>query len=243
MPVVAIQGLRGGVGATSLTAAIAWALNALGESVLAIDVSPVNQLGCHFNTPVDEPRGWMRAQCDGADWRQSALRYQPGLDFLPFGRLTHQERETVYTYGGHVQAGFLTSLSDLKTQYRWLLLDLPCEPAPWLPAVLTQTDRLLQVMTPDANCHLRLHQQRFARNTLFLINQFNANSKLQQDLHQLWSSSLKNLLPLRVHRDEALAEALLMKQPLGEYRPHSLASEEIVTLANWLILHAAGTPS
>ncbi len=69
MPIVAIQGLHGGVGATSLTAAIAWALNALGESVLAIDFSPANQLGCYFNTPVDEPRGWMRAWRDGVDWR------------------------------------------------------------------------------------------------------------------------------------------------------------------------------
>jgi cell division protein YhjQ len=43
-----------------------------------------------------------------------------------------------------------------------------------------------------------------------------------------------------IHRDEALAEALMMKQPVGEYRPHALASEEINTLANWLLLNVAG---
>ncbi len=162
---------------------------------------------------------------------------------MPFGRLTHQERETLYLVGERDGPDLLKQLPDLKTQYRWLLLDLPCEPAPWLSAIPAQSDRLLQILAPDANCHLRLRQQRFACNTLFLINQFNANSKVQQDLHQLWVSSLKNLLPLLVHRDEALAEALLMKQPLGEYRPHSLAAEEITTLANWLILHAAGATS
>jgi hypothetical protein len=27
---------------------------------------------------------------------------------------------------------------------------------------------------------------------------------------------------------------------VGEYRPHALASEEINTLANWLLLHVPG---
>jgi len=96
------------------------------------------------------------------------------------------------------------------------------------------------VLTLDANCQLRLHHARFPAHTLFLINQFNANSQLQQDLHQLWISSLKKLIPQVIHRDEALAEALMMKQPVGEYRPHALASEEINTLANWLLLHVPG---
>lgn len=242
MPVVAIQGLRGGVGTTSLTAAFAWALNTLGEAVMAIDFSPVNQLGYHFNMPVNEPRGWMRAQQDGCDWRQSALRYQPDLDLLPFGTLSLQENESFYRHAAPQPLPFINEFSALKTQYRWLLLDVPCDYTPWQAAVLQQADCLLQVISPDVNCHLRLHQQRFAPGTLFLLNQFNANSKLQQDLHQLWLSGLKNLMPQMVHRDEALAEALMMKQPLGEYRPHSLAAEEITILANWLILHVARTP-
>ncbi len=111
---------------------------------------------------------------------------------------------------------------------------------PWHHTLLAQADCVLKVLTPDANCHLRLHQHTFAANTRFLLNQFNANSKLQQDLHQLWLASLTHLIPVLIHRDEALAESLMMKQPLGEYRPHALASEEITTLANWLILHIAG---
>lgn len=40
MPLIALQGVRGGTGATSLCAALGWALTALGESVLLIDGSP-----------------------------------------------------------------------------------------------------------------------------------------------------------------------------------------------------------
>ncbi|BAN96868.1 hypothetical protein E05_21020 [Plautia stali symbiont] len=91
MPVLALQGLRGGCGATALSAALGWALNALQQSVLLIDLSPANQLAAHFNLPLDTPHGWLCAQLDRQPWLHSALRYQPGLDFLPSGTLTHQQ--------------------------------------------------------------------------------------------------------------------------------------------------------
>ncbi len=139
-----------------------------------------------------------------------------------------------------VAAPLLDALPDLNSRYKWLIFDLPADLLPWHETLYEQLDGVLRVLAPDANCHLRLHQQRFTPHTHFIINQFNANSRLQQDLHQLWVASLNNLIPLLVHRDEALAEALMMKQPVGEYRPHALVSEEITTLANWLLLHLNG---
>ncbi|MCZ4059652.1 cellulose biosynthesis protein BcsQ [Pantoea sp. LMR881] len=236
MPVVAIQGLRGGTGATSLTAALSWALTSLGEAVLAIDCCVENQLAAHFNAPLDAPRGWMQALLEGERWQESALRYQPGLDLLPFGHIVAQD----LSQDGALSASLAAALPAMKNSGQWLLLDTPATPLRWHQPLLAHADAVLQVLTPDANCHLRLHQQAFNANTRFLINQFNANSKLQQDLHQLWIASLRNLIPVLIHRDEALAESLMMKQPLGEYRPHALASEEVTTLANWLILQVAG---
>lgn len=75
MPVLALQGLRGGMGTTSVTAALAWALQQLGESVLAIDFTPDNLLRLHFNTPFELARGWARAEQDGGAWQEGALRY------------------------------------------------------------------------------------------------------------------------------------------------------------------------
>ena len=45
MAVLGLQGVRGGVGTTSITAALGWALQILGESVLVIDACPDNQIG------------------------------------------------------------------------------------------------------------------------------------------------------------------------------------------------------
>ncbi|MCE0491690.1 cellulose synthase operon protein YhjQ [Pantoea sp. Mb-10] len=240
MAVIALQGLRGGAGATSLSAALGWAFNALQESVLLIDLSPANQLAAHFNLPLSSPHGWATAQLSQQPWQQAAQRYLPGLDFLPFGTLSHQSSLSMSTVDERAATSLLQALPALKKQYQWVILDLPADLLPWQQAFLPAVDRLLQLLTLDANCQLRLQHARFASNTLFLINQFNANSQLQQDLHQFWLRALKNLIPQVIHRDEALAEAPMMKQPVGEYRPHALVSEEINTLANWLMLNVAG---
>ncbi|MEQ4532618.1 MAG: cellulose biosynthesis protein BcsQ [Mixta sp.] len=237
MPVIALQGVRGGTGTTSVTAALAWALQQLGESTIVIDWSPSNQLRLHFNTPHNEGRGWMRATLDGDDPQHVALRYPDGPDFIPFGQLDGAERARFYRDPASFTAAWLPRLAALKTQYRWVLLDLPGGEQPWLQPIYAEADRVIQLLVADGNCHLRLHQPSADFTPLYLLNLFNANSKVQQDLHQLWLSSLRNLIPLMIHRDEAMFEALLNKQPLGEYRPLALASEEITTLANWLIMN------
>ena len=70
-----------------------------------------------------------------------------------------------------------------------------------------------------------------------MVNQFSTASTLQQDLHHLWLHTLPRLLPLMIHRDEAVAEALAAKLPVGEYQPQSLAAEELLTLANWCLIN------
>lgn len=241
MPVIALQGLRGGSGTTSLTAALAWALNQLGESVLVMDFSASNQLAAHFNVPFGMSRGWMRAALDHGEWRQSALRYLPGLDIVPFGSLSQQERQGAQQHAGDYLSAWLAHLAELKSHYRWLLLDVPAEENRWSRQILAQADHILCLITADANCQLRLHQRRFSNNTRFLLNKFNANSQSQQDLQQLWLTTLSKLIPVNIHQDEAVAEALLVKQPVGEYRPGSLAVEEVTTLASWLLINLSGS--
>lgn len=95
MAILGLQGVRGGTGVTSITAALAWALQLLGESVLAIDASPDNMLRFFFNTDIHHQDGWARALLDGRDWRDAGLRYTQHIDLLPFGQLSAGERENV----------------------------------------------------------------------------------------------------------------------------------------------------
>ncbi|SAC49196.1 cellulose synthase operon protein YhjQ [Enterobacter hormaechei] len=73
MAVLGLQGVRGGVGTTSVTAALAWSLQVLGESVLVIDACSDNLLRMLFNVDFTHENGWGRALLDDKDWRDAGV--------------------------------------------------------------------------------------------------------------------------------------------------------------------------
>lgn len=240
MAVLGLQGVRGGVGTTSITAALGWALHVLGESVLVIDACPDNLLRLSFNVDFDREEGWARAMLDNRDWREGGMRYTSSLDILPFGRLTAAEWENTHVL--HDALGQLIPVfQTLQSQqrYNWVLVDLPHGVSPLTRQFLDHCDHTLVVVKPDTNCHVRLHQQPLPVGARILVNDLRIGSQMQDDLYQVWLQSQRHLLPMVIHRDEAMVECLGSKQPLGEYRGDALAAEEILTLANWCLLHCA----
>ncbi|EAA2975997.1 cellulose biosynthesis protein BcsQ [Salmonella enterica] len=241
MAILGLQGVRGGVGTTSLTAALAWALQILGENVLVIDASPDNLLRMSFNVDFVHQGGWARSLLDGQDWRDAGLRYTSQLDLLPFGQLTAQERENPQTWQETLgEIGSAIQALKASGRYSWILLDLPYGTSPLTRQLVSLCDHTLAIAQVDANCHIRLHQQALPAGAHILINDLRIGSQLQDDLYQVWLQSQRRLLPIVIHRDEAMAECMASKQPLGEYRSDSLAAEEVLTLANWCLLHDAG---
>lgn len=241
MAILGLQGVRGGVGTTSLTAALAWALQILGENVLVIDASPDNLLRMSFNVDFVHQGGWARSLLDGQDWRDAGLRYTSQLDLLPFGQLTAQERENPQAWQETLgEIGSAIQALKASGRYSWILLDLPYGASPLTGQLVSLCDHTLAIAQVDANCHILLHQQALPAGAHILINDLRIGSQLQDDLYQVWLQSQRRLLPIVIHRDEAMAECMASKQPLGEYRSDSLAAEEVLTLANWCLLHDAG---
>ncbi len=241
MAILGLQGVRGGVGTTSITAALAWSLQLLGESVLVIDACPDNMLRLSFNDEIGRQSGWARAALDGQDWRDAGLRYTSLIDVLPFGQL--QPGELEHTGALSDTLSMIVSLVqtlEREGHYQWILLDLPHGFYPWTASLVEACHFTLTILKPDANCHIRLHQQPQPANTHLLINGLRMSSPLQEDLYQVWLQTQRRLLPVVIHLDEAMAESLASKQPLGEYRHDALAAEEMITLANWCLMHYAG---
>lgn len=240
MAILGLQGIRGGVGTTSITAALAWSLQLLGESVLVIDACPDNMLRLSFNDDIDRESGWARAVLDGHDWRDAGLRYTAQIDVLPFGKLLPREQQNIGALSDTL-AAVVDIAQSIQRQghYQWILIDLPHGFYPWTPSLVDICDNTLTIVTLDANCHIRLHQQLLPANSHLLVNGLRMNSPLQEDLFQVWLQTQRRMLPVLVHADEAMAESLASKQPLGEYRHDSLAAEEMITLANWCLMHYA----
>lgn len=237
MSALSLSGIRGGTGTTSLLAALGFALQSLGERVLMIDMCPENQLRLHFNLGIEQPSGWARALLDGQPWYEHAWRLNDALHLLPYGRLSAAQSQLVeqrLLNEPHVWAQRQASLAG---QYDWLLFDVPQR----LPGHAGIGPCLLPICVAEADpaCMALLQQARQEPGHVpapLLINRFDAGSQLQRDLLLVWRNSPgSRLLPMTVHTDEAIREAMAFRQPVGQYAPDSLGAQDALSLATWCL--------
>lgn len=234
MHLIALQGIRGGCGTTSLVAGLASALALMHKPVLAIDLCPSNLLGLHFGLPFapTPARGEPIAQ---APAESKAIACGERICVLPFDR----HNSVPPAFASDWLDTMLRQLTPPSGAF--VLLDIP---SCWgLPGPLSQHGDIhwLYVLEADPACHVQLHER--LRNGLgrtgkqhWLINRFQPASRLSRDLFALWRQILgPQLIPGVIHADEAVREALARKQVLGESAPHSLAMQDFLSLANWCI--------
>ncbi|SHN26359.1 cellulose synthase operon protein YhjQ [Pseudomonas asturiensis] len=240
MTSLSLMGVRGGLGASTLLAAIGYALESLGERVLLVDMCPENMLRLHLGLDAAQEGGWARAMLDGQDWFRQAWSLTPHLHLLPYGALSARESADLELQLLDEPLLWACRQSSLAADYDWILFDLPqrlpghANPGPCLFPI--------QLIEADAACHILLQQQ--PRDTLLLVNRFDPASQLQRDLLLLWRNHCANrLLPLTIHVDEAVREALAFRQPLGQYAPDSLAAQDVLSLATWCLTRRRGDVS
>ncbi|WP_447791617.1 MULTISPECIES: cellulose biosynthesis protein BcsQ [Pseudomonas] len=231
MTSLGLYGLRGGAGSSSLLAALGYALHTLEQRVLLVDMCPENLLRLHFNLAVTQTAGWARALLEGQDWNEQFWSLAPNLSLLPYGRLARADQVRLAQELSLQPGLWARRMSALAEHFDWILFDLP-QRSPWQDnAVSCQLQ--IQVIEADAACHVLLQQQEEGADHL-LLNRFDPASQIQRDLMLIWRQHYDaRLLPVTVHNDEAMREALACKQPVGRYAPGSLAAQDVLSLAVW----------
>lgn len=94
MPLVCVCSPKGGVGKTTVTANLAYALARSGSKVLAIDFDVQNALRLHFGVPLSDGRGYVAKAGESADWSQFVLTAGGNVFLLPYGDVTEDQRMT-----------------------------------------------------------------------------------------------------------------------------------------------------
>ena len=118
---LSLQGVRGGVGVTTMIAALGHALHAQGERVLLVECTPDHLLGLHLGLPAAEARGWARAWLDDGDWREAAFEALPGLALLPYGCASDAEVATIEERLRRTPRFWAERLPLLAAQFDWIL--------------------------------------------------------------------------------------------------------------------------
>ncbi|MDR0807187.1 MAG: cellulose synthase operon protein YhjQ/BcsQ [Enterobacteriaceae bacterium] len=270
MTILAIQGLRGGSGATSVCASLAWALAQREQSVLLVDFSTSNLLRLYFNQPYEKNSGWaldiIQQQKLGNPINYISVNHisvnnisvnnipaentaindintahgVKKIDYLPFGILDEKKLISLDSWLQEQKNKQPTHLPDelsflSAVKYDWIIIDCSSTLLSLVELAESLADINIFTLNPDIGCQVLLKQRILPANSYFLINRFIPISLVQQDVSHVWQQCLAGFIPVILHADEAQAESLALKKPVGECRPDSLISNNFIDLADWCL--------
>jgi cellulose synthase operon protein YhjQ len=249
MSVIGVVSMKGGVGKTSVTANLAVAMaKMLGPGrVSAVDLDPQNALHLHLGLETGDPTGVCTQSLAHENWIGAAMDSEHEVRCLPYGEVSEQDRvefETVLSendtwIGDQIRAAGLDDDAIV-------LIDTPPGPSVYLRQVFACADLIVIVLLADAASYATISsmeswmsevQDQFPHvQSLYLLNQIDRTDLLNKDVTDLLQQRLgANLIPVGIHSDESVREALAFQQPVMAYDPHGQASHDLARLAEYLI--------
>lgn len=249
MSVVVVVSMKGGVGKTSVTANLAVAMAAeLGEGfVSTVDLDPQNALHLHLGLDALERQSVCRQSLRRRNWRDVLVGSDYGVNCIPYGVVSEAEREAFENILASEPDWLGRQLAQSGLgEDDVVLIDLPPGPSVYLNQAFACADLVLIVLLPDAGSYSTIvameswiEQMRFQRpdlETVYLLNQMDEAVRLNRDMGEVLRQRLgKRLLPVGIHRDEAVSEALAFLQPVLVYDPRSQATQDFQRLASCLL--------
>lgn len=243
MQVIAFISGKGGVGKTTLAANTAVALAQRKQRVLLIDFDPQNAQRLHLGMDPDEIAGLIREGISPSGIFDSPF----GVSFIPFGRVNEAELvefEAQLKLHPHWLSDGIESLA--ASLFDFVVIDTPPGPSVYLRQTLLAAHRALVVVLADAASYATIpkiasivdeytaERSDFAGMYL-LINQMLTHGKLGHKVRTaLYTDYAHRLVPVSIHRDARVSQALAFERPVLEYEPGCKASLDIQYLADWL---------
>lgn len=249
MSVIVVASMKGGVGKTSVTTNLAVAMAAeLGaDRVSTIDLDPQNALRLHLGVEASEGQSICRQALRRRSWQSAMVDSPFGVACIPYGLVSESEREAFedllveepdWLERQLAQTGF--GDDDL------VLIDMPPGPSVYLNQGFACADLILIVLLADAASYStivametwidQIAVQRPGVESVYLLNQTDESVRLNRDIGEVLQQRLgKRLLPVGIHRDEAVCEALAFLQPVLFYDPRCQATHDFQRLAAYLI--------
>lgn len=244
MQVIAFISGKGGVGKTTLAVNVATALAQRGKRVVVIDLDPQNAVRLHLGMEPNDPSGFSREGISPESLFNSAF----GVKFIPFGTISEKELEE-FEAVLKAQADWIAyGINTLDiSSIDFVILDTPPGPTVYLQQAMLAAHRALVVVLADAGSFttvpgiISLVGQYTAGRSDFLgmsllLNQMPHRSRLGHQVRTAMLESYGNLIvPIAIHRDNAVSEALAYARPVLHYEPGCEASLDVQHVADWLL--------
>lgn len=245
--VIAVVSAKGGVGKSTLSAALTSLVKVPGGQTLAIDLDPQDALQHHLNASPDVA-GLGGASLSGENWRALLLNGSADADtqLLAYGSLQLDERRSLERFQQRDADWLVRQIARMQLSARdVVILDVPCGDLLMLEQALNAASQVLVVLTADAACYLTLDQmQGWLEPVLagpqppvchYVINQFDASRTFSRDMRDVMAKRLGGRLLGIVHKDNALAEALAYGHNAVQVPSASPGTQDLRVLSHLLI--------
>ena len=245
MRVLCIQGIHSSAGTSTVVANTARTLKELGQDVLVFDLNPNNLLRLHFNMDWQNPAGWALNMSKKKSWFTAAFECEQGIRFIPFGQIDYKKLQS-FSIVKNWLSDQLTYLN--LSSETWVILNVSSE----LNALSTQAlklgDIIIRVIEPQINSLSQVidsiqssyiyDNDSLADKAFYLINKLATNSQLDYDVALVLKKLLlEKIIPVTIHFDENIKEALANKTTVTVHAPESPAVDEFKAFAIWLTTH------
>lgn len=243
--VIAVISAKGGVGKSTLSAALASTVRLPGGRTLAIDLDSQNALQYHLNVSPDTA-GMANAGLTGENWATLLCAGSADSSLLRHGSQNPEERRALERFMENDSQWLARQIARMQLTARdVVVLDVPCGDARMLEQALNAASQILVVMTADAACYLTLEQMENRLESIlgreqppacgFVINRFNASRGFVRDMAEVTTRRLGDRLLGLVQEDPTLGEALAYGHNPVQATHATQGVQDLLTLGNTLI--------
>jgi cellulose synthase operon protein YhjQ len=260
VPALAVFSLAGGVGKTSLVAALGRSLASRGETVLLVDTAIYGLMPFYFGARDQRP-GQLRTFNPPVVTAESPVQL---ITLDPEGPGPGGDPTTVPGSVGHLDKGQFSSLDygqdwltnevlRLSRGSSRILIDLPTASGATTRRILKLAPIVIVPVVPDMNSVVSVSAiESFFRNNIglhprssqssannatmpyYLLNQFDYSLPLHLDVREVLRDQLGDrLLPFALRRSPAVSEALAEGMTVIDYAPAANIAEDYAALAGW----------
>ncbi|HCT07391.1 MAG TPA: cellulose synthase operon protein YhjQ [Pseudomonas sp.] len=241
--VVALVSINGGVGRSTLAAALSSGLQRQGESVVALDLDPQNALRHHFGVSAALP-GIGRTSLQHGQWRPLQQAGFAGCQMIAFGDTTEQQQENLHRWLKQETGWLARHVADLGLNERQtLIIDTQAGNNVYFHQALSIADVVVIVAQADAASLGTLDQMEVllapylshpkAPRVHYVINQLDEDNAFSLDMLEAFKQRLGSA-PMEVHHDAAISEALAFGTDPLDSPTISLACDDINDLCRVL---------
>ncbi|MHA6194933.1 cellulose biosynthesis protein BcsQ [Pseudomonas wadenswilerensis] len=235
--VIAVLSAKGGVGKTTLVAALGKLLQRPAGRTLVLDLDAQNALVSHLQLP-RASAGINQARLHDLGWSEVLCHSAAGVDCLPFGPSNAADQRAFEAQLADNPSYLMEQLADLELgKDDLLLIDTPSGASPWLHPVLAIADQVLAVTLADAASYLVLDKLQSwlaplpAGHCAFLVNQVDARNPLSEDMSEVLRQQLGSQWLASVPLDHQLGEALAFDQDPFQQTVDSPACQALRSVA------------